>query len=377
MLNGFKLGKIFGIEIYISYSWFLIFLLITFILTYNIFPQEFPGHTFFVNLILGVITAFLFFGSLLFHELSHSFVANRNHIPITKITLFIFGGMAQMSKEPDKPFSEFKMAIAGPVSSLFLALSFLGIFIILVATGFPSTVFAPFEFLWQINLLLAIFNLVPGYPLDGGRVFRSLLWMFMGDQQRATNIASKAGQLFAAILIGGGIFIVLDSGFRDFSGFWLILIGAFLYQSASSSYQQLLLKNALSGLKVEDLMSTDVKTVAPDIDLLALVNDYFLTYKYGRFPVVSGDDLLGIVTLHDIKDVQRDRWPKTTAGEVVEKLIEPMYVNADDDAVYALMKMVKEDIGHLLVVSEQSHLEGIITRADIIRLMKIKNELMQ
>ncbi len=282
-----------------------------------------------------------------------------------------------MSKEPDKPFSEFKMAIAGPVSSLFLALAFLGIFIILVATGFPSTVFAPFEFLWQINLLLAIFNLVPGYPLDGGRVFRSLLWMFMGDQQRATNIASKAGQLFAAILIGGGIFIVLDSGFRDFSGFWLILIGAFLYQSASSSYQQLLLKNALSGLKVEDLMSTDVKTVAPDIDLLALVNDYFLTYKYGRFPVVGGDDLLGIVTLHDIKDVQRDRWPKTTAGEVVEKLIEPMYVNADDDAVYALMKMVKEDIGHLLVVSEQSHLEGIITRADIIRLMKIKNELMQ
>lgn len=373
MLNGFRLGKIFGVDIYISYSWFFIFLLVTFMLTYGIFPQNYPTHSFLINLMLGLFTAALFFGSLLFHELSHAFIANRNKIPITRITLFIFGGMAQMSEEPHKPSSEFKMAIAGPLSSLLLAAVFFGIFTLLVVGGFSSPYFAPFEWLWQINVLLAIFNLVPGYPLDGGRVFRSILWMITKNQQKATNIAAKVGQGFAYFLMGIGILLVIND---NFGGLWFILIGWFLNRSASASYQQLLLQNALSGLKVEDLMSTEVKTVTPDIDLETLVNDYFLNYKFGRFPVIDGNDLLGIVTLHDIKDVQRDMWPKTTTGEVVEKLIEPMYVKADDEAVHALTKMVQEDIGHLLVIDDTNHLEGIITRADIIRLMKIRSELM-
>ncbi len=373
MLNGFRLGRIFGVEIYISYSWFFIFLLVTFMLTYGIFPQNYPSHSFLINLVLGLVTAALFFGSLLFHELSHAYVANRNKISIKRITLFIFGGMAQMSEEPQKPSSEFKMSIAGPLSSLLLAAVFFGIATLLVAARLPSPFFAPFEWLWQINVLLAIFNLVPGYPLDGGRVFRSVLWMILKDQQKATRIAAKTGQGFAYFLMGFGILLIFN---RNFGGLWFILIGWFLNQSASSSYQQLLLQNALSGLKVDDLMSTDVKTVDPEIDLQTLVDDYFLNYKFGRFPVVKNNDLLGIVTLHDIKDVQRERWAETTTGEVVEQLIEPMYVKSEDDAVHALTKMVQEDIGHLLVIDENSHLEGIITRADIIRLMKIRSELM-
>lgn len=372
MLNGFRLGKIFGIEIYISYSWFFIFLLVTVMLTFAIFPQTYPGHSLNTNLILGIFTSVLFFGSLLFHELTHSFIANLNKIPIKKITLFIFGGMAQMSEEPQDPSSEFKMAVAGPLSSMFLAGLFFIFYILMRSGGFPSEFFAPFEWLWQINLLLAIFNLAPGFPLDGGRVFRSILWMAMKDQERATNIASKTGQGFAFILMGLGFFLFIGG---NIGGIWLILIGWFLNQSASASYQQLILQHTLQDMKVSDIMSTDVKTVNPDIDIESLVNDYFLRYKFGRFPVAKDGDLMGIVTLHDIKEVPRVKWPTTTTGEVVETLDDPMFVRADDKAIKALIKMAEEDIGHLLVVGEDNHLDGIITRADIIRLIRIRSEL--
>ena len=372
MFSGFKLGRIFGIEIDISYSWFFIFALVTVLLTFGIFPQTYPGHSVAVNIFLGMITSALFFGSLLFHEMSHSFVANLNRIPIKKITLFVFGGMAQMSSEPEEPKAEFKMAIAGPLSSFFLAGLFYGIYRTMLVLGAPSEFYAPFSWLWEINLLLALFNLAPGFPLDGGRVFRSILWMTTNNLDKATNIASKAGQGLAFILMGMGLLLFVGG---NIGGIWFVLIGWFLYQSATASYQQLLLEHTLSDVQVKEIMSVDVKTVSSDTFLDDLVDNYFLKHRYGRFPVTDNGDLIGIVTLHDIKEVKRDRWPTTTTREVVEALEEPMYVNKEDQAVKALIKMAQEDIGHLLVIDDNRHLEGIITRADIIRLIKVKSEL--
>lgn len=372
MFNGFRLGKIFGIEIELSYSWFFIFLMVTVLLTFGIFPEQFPDHSLSINIILGLITSALFFASLLFHEMSHSLVANLNKIPIKKITLFIFGGMAQMSEEPSNPVSELKMAVAGPISSMFLALIFYLLYRLLLGTGLPSPYYASFTWLWQINLMLAIFNLAPGFPLDGGRVFRAILWMFTNDMDKATKVASKTGQGFAFLLMGIG-FLLMISG--NLGGIWFILIGWFLYQSAIASYQQLLLQHGLADIKVSEIMTDKVETVPPDITLKDMVNEKFLKYRFGRFPVVDGDNLLGIVTLHDIKEVPRSKWPSTTAGEVVELLEEPMLVNRDDPAVNALIKMAREEIGHLLVVDSDNHLVGIVTRADIIHLMNLKKEL--
>lgn len=372
MLNGFRLGRVFGIEIDISYSWFFIFALITVLLTFGIFPQNFPEHSPLINLILGLFTSALFFGSLLFHELTHSLIANLNKIPIKRITLFVFGGVSQMSDEPSDPYSELKMAVAGPLSSMFLAGLFYLIFFLLSSAGLSSPYWAAFAWLWQINLLLAIFNLAPGFPLDGGRVFRSILWMTLHDMERATNIASKAGQGFAFLLVGLGFLFFIGG---NIGGIWLILIGWFLYQSAAASYQQLVLQHTLSDVRVKEIMTPKVQTVAPDTKLDDLVNDYFLKYRFGRFPVTEDGNLLGIVTLHDIKVIPREKWATTTTRQIVENLEEPMYVGPNDQAVKALMKMAREDIGHLLVVDENKRLNGIITRADIIRLIKVKSEL--
>ncbi len=372
MLNGIRLGKIFGIEIEISYSWFFIFAMVTILLTFGIFPEQFPNHSLLVNIILGLFTSVLFFLSLLFHELSHSLVANLNKISITKITLFIFGGMAQMSEEPKDPASELKMAIAGPLSSLFLALIFYLLYKLLLGIGLPSPYYASFTWLWEINLMLAIFNLAPGFPLDGGRVFRAVLWMFTNDMDKATKVASKTGQGFAFLLMGVG-FLFMISG--NLGGIWFILIGWFLYQSAVTSYQQLLLQHGLADVTVNEIMTDKVETVSPEITLQDLVNEKFLKFRFGRFPVVDGDNLLGIVTLHDIKEIPKAKWESVTAGQVIEGLDEPMYVKRDDPAVNALMKMASEEIGHLLVVDSENHLVGIVTRADIIHLIKLKGEL--
>jgi len=372
VFNGFRLGKILGVEIAISYSWFFIFAMVTVLLTFGIFPEQFPQHSLVVNIILGLITSALFFGSLLFHEMSHAIVANFNKIPIKKITLFIFGGMAQMSREPTNPASELKMAVAGPLSSMFLALVFYLLYRLLLAAGLPSPYYASFTWLWEINLMLAIFNLAPGFPLDGGRVFRAVLWMFTNDMDKATKVASKTGQGFAFLLMGVG-FLLMVSG--NLGGIWFILIGWFLYQSAVAGYQQLLLEHGLADVKVSEIMTENVETVSPEITLQELVNEKFLKYRFGRFPIVDGDDLLGIVTLHDIKEIPRSKWASATAGEVVETLEEPMYIHRDDPAVNAITKMAREEIGHLLVVDEENHLVGIVTRADIIHLMKLKSEL--
>lgn len=372
MQSDIRLGKIFGIEIYISYSWFLIFSLVTFTLAFGFFPREFPGHALGVNLAIGLFASVVFFGSLLLHELSHSLVANLNKIPIKKITLFIFGGMSQMSQEPSDPGSEMKMAIAGPTSSLLLAGLFFGIFKAMTSAGFPSAFYAAFSWLAEINFFLAVFNLAPGFPLDGGRVLRAGVWYFTDNRERATSVASRAGQLIAFALISIGLLFFL---FGQIGGIWLMLIGWFLNQAAVTSFRQVAIEHSLADVNVKNIMTGEVHTVGSDISLDELINHYFLKYRFGRFPVVDGDAVLGVVTLHDVKEIPRAKWPSMTAGDIIEPAQDEMFINQNERATAALMKMVGSEIGHLMVRNDEGRLVGIVTKTDIIKLVQVKSEL--
>lgn len=364
-----KLGKIFGFEVELDYSWFIIFVLVSLNLTLNFFHTY--GFSLLVSIFDGILTAILFFSSVVFHEFFHSLIARFNKLPIKKITLFIFGGVAQMTEEPKSPVVEFKMAIAGPLSSLFLALVFWLIFLSLKILNLTEAATAPFSWLALINLWLALFNLAPGFPLDGGRVLRAALWYWYKDVERATKIASQFGQGFAYLLVGIG---VLTAFFGYLGGVWLIVLGLFLNRVAQSSYQQLILQKYLSGIKISEIMTRDILTVSPNITLETLVNDYFLKHKFGRFPVIDEGKVVGVVTLHHVKEIPRESWQELTAADAMDKVIKDCFVSPDEDAGQALIRMAKCNIGHLLVVSD-SKLVGLVTRSDIIRLIKVKTEL--
>lgn len=370
-MRDIRLGKIFGIEIDISYSWFFIFALVTVTLAFGLFPASFPRQSIAVNVGLGFFTSAIFFASLLFHELSHSLVANRNKIPIERITLFIFGGMSQMTKEPASPGAEFKMAIAGPASSFLLAVVFYGVFVGARAAQLPSPFWGPFIWLAEINFLLAVFNLAPGFPLDGGRVLRAVVWSATGNLERATRAAARVGEGVAFLLMAGGLVLFVYGGI---GGIWLILIGWFLYQAAEGSYRQMVVQQSLADVAVKDIMTGPVQTVDPRIPLDELVNEYFLKFRYGRFPVAEDGTLLGVVTLHDVKEVPRERWRDVPVGRIVEPLGDEMLVHPGDEASEALAKMAQGDIGHLLVVDQEAHLVGIVTRTDLIRLIRMKSQ---
>jgi len=365
-----RIGRILGIDVEINYTWFVIFVLVTVALTLT-FQQKPYQLSPLASLVDGVITSLLFFVSVLLHELCHSVVARVNGIPIKKITLFIFGGVAQMSREPDNPGVEFKMAIAGPLASFLLALVFGSIFLLTRSLGLIRVVVAPFIFLAEINLALGLFNLAPGFPLDGGRVLRAALWYWYHDLERATRIAAGFGQGVAGLLILIGFLSVIMG---NLGGIWFILLGWFLNQASQASYKQLVLQRSLSGIKIEEIMTREVQTVEPSLTLDQVVNEHFLRYKFGRFPVVEDGRLLGVITLHDVKEIPRENWSTTTVWEAMDPLEERLKISSGKDAVQALMQMAREEVGHLLVV-EDDRLVGLVTRADIIRLIKVKTEL--
>ena len=369
-----RLGKVLGVEIDVTYNWFFIFGLVTVSLTFGVFPAQIPGLAGALYLAMGLTTSLLFFASLLTHEIMHSVVGNRSGIPIKKITLFVFGGMAQMSGEPGDAGSEFRMAVVGPATSAILA----GIFFLfaraLEGAAAPEMLWWPFVWLSDINFFLAVFNLLPGFPLDGGRIFRSIVWAISGNMETATNIASKTGQVIAFGMMSVGVWLFFLTG--NISGLWLVLIGWFLYQAAAGSYQQLIFHHTMQGVRVRDIMSSNVETVSPAYTLRELVDSFFMTYRYSKFPVTKEGAVLGVVTLHDVKEVPEERWALTTIQEILEPLTEAQYVEPDDPATLAFMKMAEHNTGHLLVLKDL-RLVGIVTRTDLMRLISIKMELPQ
>jgi Zn-dependent protease len=366
--GSWQIAKIGGIPLRLHFSWFVIFGLITWSLATQYFPQVAPELPKVTNWLRGAVAALLLFLSVITHELSHSFVARYYKIPITSITLFIFGGIAQVKKEPSDPKVELHMALAGPFSSYALALIF---FFFYKLTAFSPGLKAIAFYLFQINLILATFNLIPGFPMDGGRVLRALLWKKSGDYLYATRKASKAGQSIALFFI----FIGLFSLFTGYLGsMWFLLIGWFLYTAAQSSYQQATMKGILSGVKVRDVMVDEVVSVSSDTPIMELVNNYFLKYGYSGFPVVDGERLIGIISLKEIKGLPKERWADTTASDVMQPLDNSLVALEEDDVSATLEKMVQEDKGRLMVLNN-GKLIGLITRSGISKYLRIKSEL--
>jgi len=370
-----KIGKVFGIRIEIHASWFIIFLLITWTLATAYFPSAHPELNSLAYWIMGIIAAILLFVSVLLHELSHSLVARKNGLPIRKITLFIFGGIAHMSDEPSDAATEFKMAIAGPLCSIALVIifGFLAKFLSNLELWLP--IYAVVKYLAWINGILAGFNLIPGFPLDGGRVLRAAIWKYTNDLRKSTLIASRVGKGFAFLLMGFGILSMLFTP-NFISGIWLMFIGFFLYQAAEMGYMQVSLKKALTGIKVKDVMREDVITVDDFINLETLVNEYFFKYRYGSFPVVSPDDkIVGIITLNKVKEVDKNKWSQLKVSEVMDKNIDRISVYPDQEAASVMNRIVRDDIGRVLVINENKELVGLLTRRDIMQILKLRTDL--
>ena len=372
MANGFKLITVLGIPIYINYTWFIVFSLVVSTLAMNYFPQMGPYYSPLAQWGMAFVTAFILFTSILMHELAHSYVAQRQGITIKSITLFVFGGIAHMLGESRTPRGEMKIAAAGPALSLLLSGAFWGI-LYFQDQGMPaSPLMAIAHFLANANMILAIFNLIPGFPLDGGRILRAIIWERTGDINKATLVTSRIGKGFAIFLMIVGLWDILQGAF--ISGLWLIFIGIFLQQAADEGYRQTLLHRTLSSVKVRDVMTTPVIIVDENMPLDRIVNDFFFRYRFNSFPVVLEDKLVGIVSLHDIKDVKKEEWPYKSVKDIMGTDLADFTISPGRGAIEALDRMVGSQRGRL-VVTEDGKVVGIISQRNIMQMLKLKSDL--
>lgn len=365
--SGIPLGRIFGIPIYLHPSWFIIFLLITLSLRTQ-FVSEHPGWTPAQHWTLGIVTSVLFFGSVVFHELCHSMVAKLYRIPVDSITLFVFGGLARIQREAENAVQEFTIAIAGPLSSLFLAGCF---WLIAYSSPANSMLAASSKWLWEINLTLALFNVLPGFPLDGGRVLQGIAWGITKDFTRATRIATNSGKFLGYVLIFVGIWQALNGNWV--SGLWTIFIGWFLLSAAQETYAQVALRSTLAGVRAEDIMTRDVPTVPRDISLEEYVHEVLRTGRRCHV-VTAGGNPVGLLTLHRVRSVPRDDWANTSIQAVMLPLDSIHSASPDEPALGVLDRMQKEDINQLPVVSE-GHIVGMIARDAILRFLQTRLQL--
>jgi Zn-dependent protease/CBS domain-containing protein len=366
------LGRILGIPIDLDYSWFLIFALLTWSLAGNYFPTEFPGWPVVQYWILGAVTAIMLFVSVLLHELGHSVVAMRYRIPVLRITLFIFGGIAQIGAEPPSASAEFWIAIAGPAVSLTLAIVF-GL-LQSVAAALPVAL-ALVTYLAYINGALVLFNLIPGFPLDGGRVFRAIVWGITQNFRRATIIAGSLGRFIGFLFIMLGVWKIFGGNFIN--GLWITFIGWFLESAANSQIAQLQYQ-ALDGLlashKVSDVMSRSYAQVSADATLQQVVDSHILSSGQRSFTVTHGDELAGLLTLHRIKEVPRADWPTTSVAQAMIPAAQVKRIGADAGLWGALKEMDADGVNQLPVMAD-GHVLGMLTREGVIGFLRTIQEL--
>jgi Zn-dependent protease/predicted transcriptional regulator len=370
-----KLGRIAGISIGLHYSWFIIALLIALSLADH-FHAVTPEWSKAVVWSAAIITAVLFFVTLLLHELAHSLVAKARGMRVRAITLFALGGVSQIESEAPDARSEFWMAIAGPLTSTILGVGFLGIARLAgwPPGGEPKTpVVAVLLWLGYINLILAIFNMIPGYPLDGGRVLRAVIWGITHDADRATRLAAQVGQgvAFLFILLGLYRFFV---GANFAGGLWLAFIGWFLLDASRSSYLQVEVMAGLRGRRVTDIMEREYPTVEGHFSLQDFVNEYLLRSGSRCFMVMQNGQVTGLITPNEVKGVDREQWEQTSVQSVMRPLGQLRTVTADTPAIQALEIMSRNDINQLPVVSN-GRVEGVLSRSHILRYLQTHAEL--
>ena len=372
-MQGFKLGSIFGFEISVDLSWLLIFFLILWTLTVDLFPFNYPGLDKLSYIVMGITGTILFFVSLLLHELSHSLVARTKNIPVEGITLFAFGGVSRTRMDAETPGDEFQIAVVGPLASLALS----GIFALISyfgeTAGWNVIVTGVAAYLSWINLILAIFNLLPGFPLDGGRLFRSTIWKFTNNLKTATRVASIGGRLLGFGLIAFGFWELFSPLPNLIGGLWLILIGWFLNNAATASYQDLVLRTMLEGSRVREVMTMKPETVPANLSLQELIDNYFFNRYYESFPVMEDDHPIGMITLNQIKEVPRQEWSQRTIRETMIPIEENISVSPQQDIAKILTQM-REARSRRLLVTTNGTLEGIISATDIANWLQRQQE---
>ncbi len=369
-----KLGRIFGIEIGLHYSWLIIALLIAFSLAGH-FGAAHPNWGRGVIWGMAVITALLFFAAIVAHELSHAMVAIRRGLPVSSITLFALGGVAQLEKEPEDAKTEFLVSIVGPIASAVIGFVCLALTWALgwTVTAEPATpLMAMLVWLGYINIGLAIFNMLPGFPMDGGRVLRALTWWYTGSAQRATRVASLTGQVFAFAFIIFGIYRFF--GGAGFSGLWMAFIGWFLLKAAKAAYAQQELTERLRGVRVGDLMTLDCTMVDGNNNLQTFVHDYLLHTDRRCFLIAEQSVVTGLITPNEVKGIAEARWPYTTVYDAMRPLEELRTVTPETPVSEALEIIRRDDINQLPALTN-GRLEGMISREQILRYLLTRAEL--
>ncbi|MGO9620733.1 MAG: site-2 protease family protein [Desulfobaccales bacterium] len=370
-----KLFKLLGFEVSIDLSWIIIAVLVTWSLAIGLFPQNYPQLQPKVYWEMGVAGALGLFASIIFHEFCHSLVARRFGMHMKGITLFIFGGVAEMGEEPPTARAEFFMAAAGPLSSILISGVSYWLYLIGHRAGWPLPLNGVLWYLAWINVLLAVFNLLPAFPLDGGRILRSILWGAKQNLQWATRISAGIGSGFGVVLIGWGILQVVWQN-NLIGGLWIFLIGLFLRNAARGSYQQLLVRRALEGERISRFMTRDPITVPPAITVAQLVEDYVLKYHFKMFPVLDNGRLVGCVTSRDIKEIPKEEWDRETVGQIAVRCPPEAIIGPQTDAVKALAIMNQTSLSRLLV-AEDGRLVGILTLKDLLAFLSLKVEMGQ
>jgi Zn-dependent protease/CBS domain-containing protein len=387
MHHGFRIGRIAGITIEVDWSWIFIFLLVTWDLAIAVFPQIHPDWSVGLSWITALIASLLFFAAVLAHEFAHSLTAKRFGLPIRRITLFLFGGVSNLEREPQSARAEFIIAVVGPLTSfalgiLFLFLARLHIGSVPLSLGKELGQLDPIStlLLWlgPINILVALFNLVPGFPLDGGRILRAAIWGATGDFIRATRWAAGAGRMFAWILMAAGLAMIFGISVPFFGrgligGLWLIFIGWFLSNAATQSFQQVLAEDLLEGVPVSRLMRSEVPTVDPYTSISDFVYHHLIGTDERAFPVMEGGRLIGLVCLEDVRKTPREDWDRKSVRDIMTPAERLATVAPTEDVTRALSQLARNDIRQLPVV-ESGRLVGMLRRRDIVRWLQINSK---
>ena len=375
MGGSLRLGRIFGIEIGLHYTWFIIFALVTFS-----FFSEFQAadYSLAISLVMGLVASFLIFVSVVAHELAHSVVAIRNGIPVRSITLFILGGVANIAREAERPKTEMLMAIAGPSCSLVIGLASGAAWFATGGNHQDATAFHDLLF-WiaALNLLLGVFNLLPGFPMDGGRVLRSMLWQTTRDYKRATHIASVCGQVIGWLMVGAGVamiaaYVVREDGFFDiFDGIYFIIMGWFLSSVAAGSYRQVVWRETMKGITASSAMVGDFMTIPPDVSLMQLVRDYIQPNRYRSFVVATDGRFQGVVDIENIRKVPQNRWDMTTAASAMTPANKVVTAYPEEEGISVAEKMEEYRLDGIPVVKDGVVI-GLVTRNSLARVMQMR-----
>ncbi len=366
------LFRLFGFRVRIDLSWFLIAALVAWSLAVGAFPLYYENLSAATYWWMGIGGALALFVSIVVHELCHSLAARRYGMEMRGITLFVFGGVAEMTEEPSSAVAEFVMALAGPASSIVLGGLVLGLHHLGTQAGWPVPLTGVLSYMGLINLVLAGFNLLPAFPLDGGRVFRAALWAWRGNLRWATRIASVTGSAIGLLMVAGGVLYALSGAL--IGGLWLAFIGMFIRGASRMSYQQLLTRKALEGEKVRRFMRAQPVTVPGEATIADLVEDYVYTHHFKMLPVVEGERLLGCVTTRDIKEVPREEWSQRRAGEIARTCSPENTISPDQDVTEALSSMHRTQSSRLMVV-EDGRLVGVLALKDLLEFLSLKVDL--